>query len=78
MTQEQVQILFEIAVAIHTDEWFGKRKNMRDTNQVKEWVSHKLANTMQIHTIPINDRWGMLVTKERFKQYWKTNGTINR
>ena len=76
MNQEQINILYEMTIMIHEDVWFGKRKEKRDRDEVQEWVSKTLASNMDIYTIPCGMSWGILVSKERFDEYWKENSKI--
>jgi len=52
MTQKQINTLFELTLLIHENEWFGKKENPRDRDEVQEWVAKKLASSMNIYTIP--------------------------
>lgn len=76
MTQGEIDILYSLTIMIHEHEWFGKRKNARDRNEVQEWVAKKLANCMDIYTIPCGMGWGILTTKERFDEYWNEHSKI--
>ena len=76
MTQEEINILFNITIVLHEDEWFGKRKPPRDREEVQEWVAKKLAESLEIYTIPCGMSWGIKVDKPRFDEYWKTNSKI--
>jgi len=73
MTQEELNILFNITIQIHEHEWFGKRNKPQDREEVQKWVSKQLAETLNIYTIPIGMSWGALVGKERYDEYWAEN-----
>ena len=76
MTQEEINIIFNITILIHEDEWFGKRKNPRDREEVQEWVAKQLANNMNVYTIPRGMSWGGITTEEKFNEYWNENSKI--
>lgn len=76
MTQEEINVLYNITIVIHEHEWFGKRKKPREREEVQEWVAKQLANSMDIYTIPIGMSWGSLTTKERFDEYWNEHGKV--
>ena len=87
MTQEQINYLFNITILIHENEWFGdtkkkclfgkEKKIRRDREEVQEWVAKKLAETMEVYTIPVGMSWGSLVDKETFDKYWSENSKID-
>lgn len=77
MTQEQIDVLYELTIIIHDDEWFGVRNNPRDRNDVQEWVAKKLSECMKIYTIPCGMSWGTLVTKEQFDTYWSMYSKVD-
>lgn len=74
MTQKEIDVLYNITIAIHEDKWFGKRKQLiRDREEVQKWVAKQLADALEIYTIPSGMSWGVLVSKESFNEYWKIN-----
>lgn len=36
MTQEEINTLYSLTIAIHEHEWFGKRNEPRDREEVQE------------------------------------------
>ena len=76
MTQEQINTLYNLTILIHEHEWFGKRKNLRDREEVQEWVAKKLASCMEIYTTPCGMIWGVLCSKEYFDEYWNEHSKI--
>lgn len=76
MTQKQINYLYNITILIHEDKWFGNNKKRRDREEVQEWVSKQLAETMNIYTIPIGSSWGVLVDEDKFNSYWEENSKI--
>lgn len=76
MSQEEINFLYNITILIHENEWFGKRKNPRNREEVQEWVSKQLAINLDIFTIPCGMSWGVLTTKENFEEYWKENSKV--
>lgn len=46
MTQEEINILYELTITIHEHSWFGKRKKPRDGDEVQEWVSKQLGKVL--------------------------------
>lgn len=75
MTQEEINLLYQLTITIHEHEWFGKRKKPRDREEVQEWVAKKLA-FLDIYTIPCGMSWGILTTKEDFDKYWSEHSKI--
>jgi len=71
MTQEELNVLFNITIMIHEHEHFGKRKKPLDRNEVQKWVAMQLADALNIYTIPIGSSWGVEVDEERFCEYWE-------
>jgi hypothetical protein len=78
MTQEEVNILYELTIIIHEDKWFGKRKSPRDREEVQKWVTMQLANNLNIYTTPCGSSWGVLTTKENFDKYWSEHRLKNK
>lgn len=76
MTQEEINLIYNITILIHEDEWFGKRKKPRNREEVQQWVSKTLAKNLQIYTIPCGMSWGVLTDEENFNRYWNKNGNI--
>ena len=76
MTQEEINILYELTITIHEHSWFGKRKKPRDRDEVQEWVSKQLGKSIGIYTIPIGSSWGVLTSKEDFNEYWIDNSKM--
>ena len=76
MDQKQIDTLFNLTILIHEHEWFGERKKTRNREEVQEWVSKKLASTMDVYTIPMGMSWGVLTDKENFNRYWNDNSKI--
>jgi hypothetical protein len=76
MTQEEINVLYNITIVIHEHEWFRKGKKRRDRNELQEWVSKELATTLNIYTIPCGMSWGVLCTKEDFEEYWNNHSKI--
>lgn len=70
MAQDILDTLFSITIAIHEHEWFGKRNNPKDRDEVQKWVAKQLASTHQIYTIPCGASWGVITTKQKFNEYW--------
>ena len=67
MDQRDVDFLFNVTIIIHEDEWFGKRKNKRDRNEVQNWVAEKLKEH-GVDTEPIGMSWGVIVSPEGRKE----------
>ena len=78
MTQKEVDLLFNLTIVVHENEWFGKRKKPRDREEVQEWVARQLADAQEIYTIPCGMSWGVITTKERFDEHWKEKGKIDK
>ena len=76
MTQKEIDVLFELTLTVHEKNWFGKRKDKRDRDEVQEWVAKQLANSLGIYTIPCGASWGVLTTEENFDVYWSKNSEI--
>lgn len=76
MTQKEVDVLFEMMLEIHENNWFGTRNKPKRRDVMYEWVSKQLAKNLEVYTIPIGASWGVLVSKERFDEYWKENSNI--
>lgn len=81
MTQEEINIIYNITILIHEDEWFKckktksiwnifRRQKRRDREEVQKWVARQLAD-IEIYTIPCGSSWGVTTTKEEFDNYWK-------
>lgn len=82
MTQEEIDIIYNITILIHEDEWFKSKKTksiwnifrqqqkQRDREEVQKWVARQLA-VVKVYTIPCGSSWGVLTTKEEFDNYWK-------
>lgn len=66
MTQEEINTLYSLTIAIHEHEWFGKRNEPRDREEVQEWVAKKLASCQEIYTIPCGSGWGTIGIKRIF------------
>ncbi|HLO91551.1 MAG TPA: hypothetical protein VK172_10345 [Lentimicrobium sp.] len=73
MTQKDIDILFQLTITIHENEWFGKRMKSRSREEVQEWVAKRLAENLEVYTIPCGASWGVLVSKEDFDEYWSKN-----
>jgi hypothetical protein len=78
MTQEEINMLYDLTILIHEHEWFGKRSGSRSREEVQEWVAKKLASCMCIYTIPLGSSWGVLCNKEDFEKYWSEGSKIKR
>lgn len=76
MTQKEINLLFELTIMVHEQEWFGPRKKRRNREEVQEWVAKQLADSMEIYTTPCGSCWGILVTQEEFNEYWKEHSKI--
>lgn len=64
-SQNLIDIMFEIALAIHSNqEGYFKGKDRR---QVAAWVSDRLAN-LEYPTLPMGSSWGTLTTKAHRRQ----------
>lgn len=47
MTQEEVDVVFNITILIHESKWFGERKDKRDRDEVHCWnIYNALWNVM--------------------------------
>lgn len=78
MTQDEIDLIFNLTITIHEDKWFGENGKRRDRNEIQEWVAIRLANMLNIYTIPCGMGWGILTTKEHFDEYWNENGKIDK
>lgn len=76
MTQEEIDILYNLTIVIHEHKWFGIRKKPRDREEVQEWVAKQLATSMKIYTTPCGSSWGVLCSKEHFDEYWNEHSKI--
>lgn len=76
MSNDEIDIIFNITILIHEHEWFGKRKKPRNREEVQEWVAKRLAGSLDIYTIPSGMSWGYQCSKEEFKEYWSKNGKL--
>lgn len=76
MTQKEIDTLFNITILIHESKWFGERNNPKDRDQVQQWVAERLANTLEIYTIPCGMSWGVKVDKDLYDEYWKENSNL--
>ena len=63
MTQEEVNLIFNITILIHEHPWFKEKKRTR--NEVQNWVTEKLAEN-RIYTVPVGMSWGVLCNKETY------------
>lgn len=72
MTQTQVDALFQITLALHENEWFGKRRKPRNRTEVQRWVTHQLAQ-VGIYTTPCGSSWGILSTQTEYEKYFGLN-----
>lgn len=63
MTQEEVNLIFNITILMHEHPWFKEKKRTRD--EVQNWVTEKLAEN-EIYTVPVGMSWGVLCSKERY------------
>ena len=70
MTQKEVDVLFNITIVLHENEFFGLRKSPLDRNEVQKWVAQKLTE-IDIYTLPIGMSWGVIVTKEYWEEHHK-------
>ena len=78
MTQKELDVIFEIAITLHENEWFGKRNEPKDRETVQEWVAAMLADNLNIYTIPCGVSWGVLTTKEEYEKYWNEHSKLNK
>jgi hypothetical protein len=90
MTQKELNVIFSITISIHENNWFTggkvetrdskifKKPKRRDRDQVQEWVSKQLSESLDIYTIPCGMSWGTEVSKEIFDEYWKDHSKITK
>lgn len=78
MTQKQIDTLYNLTILIHEDKWFGERKTSRNREEVQEWVSKQLADSMELYTTPCGSSWGVLTDKGSFDNYWKERSKIKK
>lgn len=57
MTQEEIDLVFNLSITIYEDPWFKKKKRTRE--EVQQWVSDQLLE-IGIHTKPCGASWGIL------------------
>lgn len=76
MNQKELDVLFQITIAIHEHEWFGDNTKRRDREELQEWVARQLAGCLNLYTIPCGSSWGIETTEERYNNYWKENSKI--
>ena len=59
MTQQEVNLLFNITILIHENEILKKK----DREELQTWVAQQLADN-EIYTVKSGMSWGVLVDKE--------------
>ena len=63
MTQNEIDLIFNITIVMFENPWFKEKKRTRA--EVQQWVADKLAES-GIYTIPIGSGWGSLCTEEKY------------
>jgi len=77
MTQKEIDLIFNITIILHEDEYFNipkpwfslfqfNKSQRRDRNETQKWVAEQLA-TAGIYTVPVGMSWGVLTTEEYYK-----------
>lgn len=66
MTQEEVDLVYSITIAMYEHPWFKEKSRTRD--EVQNWVREQLS-AHNILTVPAGMAWGVLCSKERYNQY---------
>lgn len=70
MTQEEIDSVFQLAIMIHEEKWFGDNNKRRDRDEVQAWVAIQLAG-LGIYTRPCGSGWGVIVSKAEHEEYYK-------
>lgn len=65
MTQDEVNLVFSITIAMFQDPWFKEKSRTRD--EVQNWVAEKLA-AFGVYTMPVGASWGVLISKEMYDE----------
>ncbi len=70
MTQQEIDIIFNLTILIHEDKYFGKPKGRLDRNKLQAWVTKQLADSLNVYTIPCGSSWGVIATKKEYEEYY--------
>jgi hypothetical protein len=66
MTQDELNIVGSIAMRIHKDPWFKKRK--RTDDEVQDWIRYQLAS-LGNYTVPVENTAFTKCNEKTYKKY---------